>query len=146
MLTDFARDGLFSAMWFGLIAVVRFDAFVAAELVAPGAGCWALHRRGANRWFAWSVALVVAAHFIPLAFLMEDFSLAAVGGLLLVGLVLLKPRLRSITGTSTLVGMPMGSGLLTASLIAGLAHSSADAATRSWRHFLPQTLAATLGG
>jgi len=170
VLTDFARDALFSTSWFGLMAMVWFGwaqedpprswrlwlgvgstlgvlltlgfgvltglswqeptaldgryawfgVLVAAELLAAGAGSWVLHGRGEDRWMAWWVALVVAVHFVPLAWLLEDPSHAAVGGLLVAALLAMAPRLRGrSTTTSAEVGALMGGTLLVTALLTG---------------------------
>ena len=98
-----------------------FGALVAAELVLAGLGCWLLTRRGAGRWMAWWVALVVALHFIPLAFLLVDPTLAVAGGALAVVLAALVPRLRQRSGpTSSTVGATMGGTLLGFAALSGL--------------------------
>lgn len=98
--------------WFGVLA--------GTEVLVAGTGCWVLARRGASRWMAWWVALVVALHFVPLAFLLADPTLAVVGGALAVVLALLLPRLRRRPGpTSSVVGAVMGGSLLGLSVLAG---------------------------
>ncbi len=98
-----ALDGKYQ--WFGIL--------VGAEGLAAGLGCGLLARRGGERWMAWWVALVVAAHFVPLAFLLADLSIAVVGALQVAALVALLPRLRrSDTPTSATVGPVMGYSLL----------------------------------
>jgi hypothetical protein len=87
--------------WFGVL--------VAVEVVAAGAGCSVLARRGASRWMAWWVALVVAAHFLPLAVLLNDIGVAGVGVVQLVALGVAVPRLRATTALSSrAVGPIMG--------------------------------------
>ncbi|WP_374928977.1 hypothetical protein [Kytococcus sedentarius] len=91
--------------WFGVL--------VAAELVLAGVGCLVLARRGRADWMAWWVALVVALHFIPLAFILDDLSLVLLGAVQAIGLFALVPRLRGAGGpTSRLVGPWMGPSLL----------------------------------
>ncbi|ACQ81825.1 conserved hypothetical protein [Beutenbergia cavernae DSM 12333] len=169
MLTEFTRDALFTAGWFGLMAMVWFGwaqeapprswrvwlgagsvvgtllavgcgvavpmnwdspsalegryawfgVLVAVDVLAAGVGCWVLARRGAARWMAWWVALVVAVHFLPLAWLLEDAGMALVGAGLTVALLVLRPRLRDRPGpTSAVVGVTMGATLLAAGLVA----------------------------
>lgn len=169
MLTDFARDSLFSTAWFGLMSMVwfgwaqedpprswrvwlgigstvgvlvalafgflvarswaeptaldgrypLFGVLVAVEVVAAGAGCWLLHMRGADTWMAWWVAVVVAAHFVPLAWLLRDPGMAVVGAVQLLVLVALVGRLRRRgRTTSAPVGAFMGGTLLGSALVA----------------------------
>ncbi|MDN5726177.1 MAG: hypothetical protein L0G99_09645 [Propionibacteriales bacterium] len=95
-----------------------FGWLVGAELLLAGVGCFVLWRRRLNRWMAWWVGLVVAFHFIPLAFILDDLSLIGLGVLQAVGLVMLLPRLRNGDGpTSRLVGPVMGGTLLIFALV-----------------------------
>ncbi|MDO5682750.1 MAG: hypothetical protein Q4G46_07980 [Propionibacteriaceae bacterium] len=96
--------------WFGVL--------VGLELLAAAIGCLVLWRRKQTRWMAWWVALVVALHFVPLAFLLNDWSLIVLGLLQTVLLVLLVPRLKSGDfPTSRLVGPVMGVTLLAFALV-----------------------------
>lgn len=109
--TASALDGRYH--WFGVL--------VAVEVLVAGAGCLVLARRGAARWFAWWVALVVALHFLPLAALLDDLGVAVVGGVLTVALVALVPRLRRSQGTtSAVVGSVTGGVLLLSGLLAAV--------------------------
>lgn len=93
--------------WFGVIVLV--------EVLAAVLGAVLLARRGAGRWIAWWVAVVVAAHFIPLAPLLQDWSLAALGAVQLIGLGVIGARSRGGSGdtvTSWPVGLWMGLTLL----------------------------------
>lgn len=91
--------------WFGLL--------VAAEVVAAGAGCLYLARTGRTRWMAWWVAAVVAAHFLPLAWLLQDVSLSGCAVVQLAALGASVPRLRrSDVPTSRVAGPIMGGTLL----------------------------------
>lgn len=91
--------------WFGLLVLV--------EVVAAGLGCWVLGRRGRSRWMAWWVAVVVAAHFLPLAALLADWSIALFGVLQSAGLLAFVPRLRRAdVPTSRAVGTWMGGTLV----------------------------------
>ncbi|GAB3454596.1 hypothetical protein [Actinophytocola sediminis] len=91
--------------WFGVL--------VAAEVVAAGVGGLYLSRTGRGRWLAWWVAVVVAVHFVPLAFFLADASLVVLGVLQLGALGFLVRRLRADDGpTSRLVGPVMGTSLL----------------------------------
>lgn len=98
--------------WFGVL--------VAAEVIAAGGGCWYLARSGRSRWMAWWVAIVVAAHFLPLGWFLADISIAVVGVVQLIALVALVPRLRRSTETtSAVVGAVMGGTLLAYAVISG---------------------------
>lgn len=106
-----ALDGRYP--WFGVL--------VAIEVIAAGIGCIVLARSGRSRWMAWWVAVVVAAHFAPLAWLLDDMSLAVFSVLQLAALVGLIPRLRaSEAPTSRLVGPVMGATLLAFAVISAL--------------------------
>lgn len=92
--------------WFGLL--------VLAEVLAAGIGCLVLARRGRARWMAWWVGLVIALHFLPLALLLQDWSLAVAGVVQTVGLMALRRRVGTDEGvpTSRWVGPWMGATLL----------------------------------
>ncbi|MBB4907794.1 hypothetical protein [Actinophytocola algeriensis] len=106
-----ALDGRYG--WFGVL--------VAAEVAAAGVGCLVLARRGASRWMAWWVAVVVAAHFLPLALLLSDLGIAVAGVVQLAALGAVVPRLRTAdTTTSRLVGPVMGVVLLVSASIGAL--------------------------
>lgn len=91
--------------WFGVL--------VAAELLLAGVGAFVLWRRRQTRWTAWWVACIVALHFIPLALLLEGWSLIWLGILQFVVLLALIPQLKaSELTTSRLVGPVMGATLL----------------------------------
>lgn len=91
--------------WFGLL--------VLTEVLAAGLGCLILWRRRQSRWMAWWVAIVVAVHFIPLAFLLSDASLIVLALAEVVALLIILPRLRATEApTSQLVGPVMGVSLL----------------------------------
>ncbi|GAA1726296.1 hypothetical protein [Aeromicrobium alkaliterrae] len=99
--------------WFGVV--------VGLEVLAAGIGCLVLWRRGAERWMAWWVAVVVAVHFVPLAFFLEDASIAVLALVQGVALTALLPRLRTVDGpTSRLVGPVMGATLLTFALLSAV--------------------------
>lgn len=96
--------------WFGLLVLI--------EVLAAGLGCWLLARRGRSRWMAWWVAVVVALHFIPLAALLDDWSIAAAGVVQAAGLLVLLPGLRQgEISTSRWVGPWMGGTLLLFALV-----------------------------
>lgn len=71
-----------------------FGVVVAAEVLVIGAGCVILARGRAQRWFGWWVAVGIALHFVPLAWLFADWSYAVLAGLQLLGLVWMLPSLR----------------------------------------------------
>lgn len=98
-----ALDGRYE--WFGVLVLL--------EVLLAGVGCLVLWKRRRSRWMAWWVALVVALHFIPLAFLLDYWSLTALGVIQTVCLIVLVPRLRAADATtSRLVGPVMGVSLL----------------------------------
>lgn len=91
--------------WFGIL--------VGVEVLAAGLGCLALRWKDRGRWMAWWVAVVVAAHFIPLAVLLDDLSLLALAAIQIALLVALRGRLKaSEVTTSRLAGPAMGASLL----------------------------------
>lgn len=99
--------------WFGVL--------VAAEVILAGVGCVYLWRNGRTRWMAWWVAIVVAAHFIPLALLLRDWSMAVLGLVQLAALIVLLPRFRADDGpTSRLAGPVTGLSLLAFSVISAV--------------------------
>lgn len=103
-----ALDGQYA--WFGVL--------VAVEVVAAGVGCLVLAKRGASRWMAWWVAVVVAAHFVPLSVMLADVGVAVVGVVQLILLGLIVPRLRGHDTTSSrLAGPVMGATLLASAVI-----------------------------
>jgi hypothetical protein len=126
--------GILFAVGFGVLTALNWDeptalegrypwfgVLVAAEVVAAGAGCFVLARRGAARWMAWWVAIVVAAHFLPLALLLEDVGIAVAGLVQLVALGAVVPRLRAGDATSSrLAGPVMGVILLVSAAIGAL--------------------------
>lgn len=91
--------------WFGVL--------VGAEVLLAGLGCFLLYRRGEARWMAWWVALIIALHFLPLAFLLRDLSLVVLGVVQLLGLIRIRSHFRTHDGpTSKFVGPWMGATLL----------------------------------
>jgi hypothetical protein len=70
---------------------------------------------------AWWVAVVVAAHFLPLALLLSDAGIAVAGVVQLAALGAVVPRLRTTdTPTSRLAGPVMGVVLLVSASIGAL--------------------------
>jgi hypothetical protein len=100
--------------WFGVL--------VGTEVLAAGVACLVLWRLGRVRWFAVAVAAVVAAHFVPLAMLLEDAGLAVLGIVQLVAVgVAARLAHRRTWAPSLPVGVAMGATLLLAALVAGIA-------------------------
>ncbi len=145
MFTEFARDHAFTIAWFGLMTMVWFGW---GQEDPPQRWRWRLGVGSAlgvvlaglfgygvfTRWDEGSalegryglfgilvlleVAVAGAVHFIGLAFLLNDWSLAALGGVQLVALVAVRPRLKSGDWpTSRLVGPVMGTSLLVFALL-----------------------------
>lgn len=118
--------GLGLAALFGYLVVVNwnepsaldgqyevFGFLVAAEFLLAGAGGGYLAYRKKSQWIAWWVALVVGAHFVPLAVLLQDGSLAVLGVLQVATLALVVPRIRGHGDTSSREAGPlMGLSLL----------------------------------
>lgn len=101
-------------LWFGIL--------VGAETGIIALGCFLLWWRRQARWIAWWIALTVGLHFIPMAPLLQDWSLAALGAAQTLILLLLIPRMRGEQWpTSRLVGPAMGATFLLFALVsAGL--------------------------
>lgn len=96
--------------WFGVLVLL--------EVLVAGIGCLVLWRKGETRWMAWWVAVVVALHFVPLAFLLDDWSLTVLGLGQLALLLVIRPRLKVADDpTSVLVGPVMGATLLAFALV-----------------------------
>lgn len=111
---------------FGYAVVIRWDqstalegryewfgGLVLAEVLLAGIACFVLWRRQQSRWMSWWVAMVVALHFVPLAFLLFDWSLTLLAAIQAGCLLAIVPPLRkSEATTSRLVGPVMGITLL----------------------------------
>lgn len=78
-----------------------FGVVVAAEVVLAGAGASALVSTGRARWTAWRVALVVAVHFVGLAWVFRGPSLAVLGAAEVVALAVGVRVARGITAPSS---------------------------------------------
>lgn len=105
--------------WFGLL--------VLAEVIAATVGSLYLQRNGKSRWAAWWVALVVAGHFIPLAFLVNDMSLIVLGVVQAAALsALVKPMRGWRWSTSRIVGPLMGVTMLIFAVISSVIFVSAE--------------------
>lgn len=99
-----------------------FGIVVGAEVVLAGLGALLLARTGRSRWMAWWVALVVAVHFLSLAWLLDGLSLAVLAVIEVVALIVAGSRMRNDTyPTSRFVGPIMGSTLLVYALVGGAA-------------------------
>ena len=118
--------GLATAIGFGVLTALnwgeptaleghygRFGAIVAAEFVLAGVGAAALSLKGHGRWTAWWVALVVAVHFMSLAWVLGGPSLVVLGLVEVVALVAVALLVRGGTvPTSRWVGPVMGLTLI----------------------------------
>jgi hypothetical protein len=71
-----------------------FGAVVLTEAVIIGSGCFVLARQGRKRWYGWWIALCVALHFVPLAWVFSDWSYVVLTLVQVAGLVLMLPTLR----------------------------------------------------
>lgn len=92
---------------------LSYGVLVVVEVIIALIGVLYLKRTGRARWYSWWIAMVVAVHFVPMTFLTEDLSYLLLGVVETVALVLVFPRLRRLTGTtSTLVGPIMGGSIL----------------------------------
>ncbi|QIM17581.1 hypothetical protein G7066_00615 [Leucobacter coleopterorum] len=71
-----------------------FGLIVLIEAVLIGGGCIILARRKQKRWYGWWIGLCVALHFIPLAWVFEDWSYLALTLVQVAGLTLMLPTLK----------------------------------------------------
>ena len=71
-----------------------FGIIVLAEAVVIGAGCAVLAVRKQVRWYGWWIGLCVALHFVPLAWIFEDWSYIVLAVVQVAGLILMLPALR----------------------------------------------------
>ncbi|MDJ1370791.1 hypothetical protein [Gulosibacter molinativorax] len=95
-----------------------YGILVGSEVLLAAAGAIALAFRELSRWTAWWIALVVAVHFIPMALLLQDLSMAILGLIQTLGLFVLLLRLRTDEhATSRRVGPFMGISLLVFAVI-----------------------------
>jgi hypothetical protein len=70
-----------------------FGVIVLVEAVVIGAGCLVLARRDRSRWFGWWIGLGVALHFLPLAWIFDDWSYANQALVQVAGLAAMYPSL-----------------------------------------------------
>lgn len=97
-----------------------FGIVVAAEVLLAGAGVLVLATRGGNRWMAWWVAVVVAAHFLSLSWIFGGWILTVLGVAQLAGLVGMLGLLRGTpVPTSRFVGPWMGATIFGTALLLG---------------------------
>ena len=102
---------------YGLFGIV-----VAAEVLLAGGGAAGFLLTGHGRWVAWWVALVVAVHFISLAWIFSGPSLVWLGIVEVVALAVVAVLVRSSTyPTSRWVGPVMGLTILAFAVVNGVA-------------------------
>lgn len=70
-----------------------FGIVVLAEALVIGAGCIVLARQGRKRWYGWWIALCVALHFLPLAWVFSDWSYLWLTLVQVAGLLAMRPAL-----------------------------------------------------
>lgn len=98
-----------------------FGIIVGAEFLLAGAGALALKFTGRARWMCWWVALVVAVHFLSLAWLLGGPSLAVLAVIQVVTLGVVAVLIKADTSpTSRYVGPVMGSTILAYALVSGV--------------------------
>lgn len=86
-----------------------------------GGGAIFLKIRDRYRWFGWWIALCVAAHLAPLAWVFKDWSYLAMSAIQVAGLVLMFPRLKRATyATSRLACSWLGVTFLVYSVASAL--------------------------
>lgn len=71
-----------------------FGAIFIVMSVFIGAGAIFLKIRHRYRWFGWWIALCVAVHFAPLAWVFKDWSYLGLAAVQVTGLALMVPRLK----------------------------------------------------
>ncbi|MRG60018.1 hypothetical protein GE115_09070 [Agromyces sp. CFH 90414] len=99
-----------------------FGVIVLAEAVLIGGGCLLLARRKQTRWYGWWIGLCVALHFIPLAWIFEDWSYLLLSLVQVAGLIAMLPALRRAEYATSRWACPWVAGtfLLYAAVSAGL--------------------------
>lgn len=122
-----AGFGVYTGLHWGAPTVLTgstpmlFGIVVGTEVVAAGIGCLVFARLGAGRWTAWWVAVVVAVHFLSLAWIFGGWGLAVLGLVQLAGLAWLAYRIRGAEQpTSRWVGPLMGASILLFGLVNGV--------------------------
>ncbi len=103
--------------------LVAFIILVWSEVLVAGAGAIFLVKTKRARWIAWWVALVVAVHFFPMAWIFGDLGYLILAIVQTLGLLLLIPRIKaSEHASSRFAGPLMGvTFLLFASISATIA-------------------------
>ncbi|MFC7625129.1 hypothetical protein [Microlunatus sp. GCM10028923] len=100
---------------------MRFGIVVGIEVAAAGIGCLVFARLGARRWMAWWVAVVVALHFLSLAWIFGGWGLVLLGLVQVAGLAWLAYRIKGQEHpTSRWVGPLMGVTILLFGLVNGV--------------------------
>lgn len=98
-----------------------FGVIVLAEVLLIGGGCIVLARRRRTRWYGWWIGLCVALHFIPLAWVFEDWSYLLLTAVQVAGLLAMRPTLgRSDAATSRWACPWIGVTFLLYALISGV--------------------------
>lgn len=98
-----------------------FGLIVALEAILIGAGCVVLARRAQQRWFGWWIALCVALHFVPLAWVLADWSFVGLALVQVVGLIVMLPALKPAAYQTSRWACPwMGVTFLLYALLSGV--------------------------
>lgn len=126
--------GLLVAVGFGVLTALHwqdptslegryltFGIIVGAEVGLAGVGAAILGSTGNGRWAAWWVAVVVAVHFLSLAWILHGTSLAVLGLVQVMALVGVAKQMKfGAYPTSRYVGPLMGATLLAYSAVSGV--------------------------
>jgi hypothetical protein len=98
-----------------------FGVIVLAEVVLIGGGCFLLARQKRTRWYGWWIALCVALHLIPLAWVFEDWSYVVLAVVQVAGLLALRPALaRGDYATSRWAAPLMGATFLAYAVVSAI--------------------------
>lgn len=98
-----------------------FGVVVVVEVLLAGGGAGLLATTGRGRWVAWWIALVVALHFVSLAWVFRGPSLALLGAVEVGALVVVALLVRNeVYPTSRWVGPVMGVTILGFALVNGV--------------------------
>lgn len=126
--------GLLVAVGFGVLTALHwqdptslegryltFGFIVGAEVGLGGVGAAILGSTGNGRWTAWWVAVVVAMHFLSLAWILHGTSLAVLGVVQVIALIGVAKQMRfGAYPTSRYVGPLMGATLLAYAVVSGV--------------------------